>query len=381
MKYFDVAIIGSGPSGASTAFYLGKQGISTVIIEKETLPRYKTCGGGFVNRGRKDLPFDISEVIEREFFTVETYFNDNPTKCFQSDKNQPIITMIMRDSFDKLIVEKAKEFGVTLLENHKLLSIDFANDSSILKTTQGEISAKFVIAADGVLSPTAKMSGWNTETRKLIPALEYEVTVSNEDFERFSKSVRFDIDAVPFGYAWCFPKKNHLSLGVLTTKKGKINLKEYYQKYLQSIGIQNIIKEEAHGFQIPIAPRTDGFVKNNVFLIGDAAGFAEPITAEGISNAILSGKYVAESLIESNLNLKLATDLYLKKLQIKLLPELKSGVFLSKFFYHNNPIRNYILDKYGQYFNNMMVDILHGDRPFPTNVRKKLAAKIKEKVF
>lgn len=381
MKYFDVAIIGSGPSGASTAFYLGKQGISTVIIEKETLPRYKTCGGGFVNRGRKDLPFDISEVIEREFFTVETYFNDNPTKCFQSDKNQPIITMIMRDSFDKLIVEKAKEFGVTLLENHKLLSIDFANDSSILKTTQGEISAKFVIAADGVLSPTAKMSGWNTETRKLIPALEYEVTVSNEDFERFSKSVRFDIDAVPFGYAWCFPKKNHLSLGVLTTKKGKINLKEYYQKYLQSISIQNIIKEEAHGFQIPIAPRTDGFVKNNVFLIGDAAGFAEPITAEGISNAILSGKYVAESLIESNLNLKLATDLYLKKLQIKLLPELKSGVFLSKFFYHNNPIRNYILYKYGQYFNNMMVDILHGDRPFPTNVRKKLAAKIKEKVF
>jgi geranylgeranyl reductase family protein len=381
MKYFDVAIIGSGPSGASTAFYLGKQGISTVIIEKETLPRYKTCGGGFVNRGRKDLPFDISEVIEREFFTVETYFNDNPTKCFQSDKNQPIITMIMRDSFDKLIVERAKEFGVTLLENHKLLSIDFANDSSILKTTQGEISAKFVIAADGVLSPTAKMSGWITETRKLIPALEYEVTVSNEDFERFSKSVRFDIDAVPFGYAWCFPKKNHLSLGVLTTKKGKINLKEYYQKYLQSIGIQNIIKEEAHGFQIPIAPRTDGFVKNNVFLIGDAAGFAEPITAEGISNAILSGKYVAEALIESNLNLKLATDLYLKKLQIKLLPELKSGVFLSKFFYHNNPIRNYILDTYGQYFNNMMVDILHGDRPFPTNVRKKLAAKIKEKVF
>lgn len=381
MKYFDVAIIGSGPSGASTAFHLGKQGISTVIIEKETLPRYKTCGGGFVNRGRKDLPFDISEVVEREFFTVETYFNDNPSKCFHSDKNQPIITMIMRDSFDKLIVDKAREFGVTLLENHKLLSIDFQENSSILKTSQGEISAKIIIAADGVLSPTAKMSGWNTDTRKLIPALEYEVTVSEADFERLSKSVRFDIDAVPFGYAWCFPKKNHLSLGVLTTKKGKINLKEYYQKYLQSIGIQNIIKEESHGFQIPIAPRTDGFVKNNVFLIGDAAGFAEPITAEGISNAILSGKYVAEALIESNLNLKLATDLYLKKLKIKLLPELKSGVFLSKFFYHNNPIRNYILDKYGQYFNNIMVDILHGDRPFPTNVRKKLAAKIKEKVF
>ena len=55
MTHFDVAIIGSGPSGATTAFYLAEKGISTVIIEKETLPRYKTCGGGFVFRGRKNM--------------------------------------------------------------------------------------------------------------------------------------------------------------------------------------------------------------------------------------------------------------------------------------------------------------------------------------
>ena len=381
MKHFEVAIIGSGPSGASTAFYLGKEGISSVIIEKEKLPRYKTCGGGFVHRGRKNMPFDISKVIEREFFTVDSYFINNPNICYKSSKDQPIVTMIMRDAFDNLIVEKAKEFGVTLLENHKLLEVTFDGKSSILNTSQGEISANFIIAADGVLSPTAKMSGWSTETRKLIPAMEYEVTVSEEDFERLSKSVRFDIDAVPYGYAWCFPKKNHLSLGVLTTKKGKINLKEYYKKYLQILGIHNIIEEDAHGFQIPISPRTDGFVKNNVFLIGDAAGFAEPITAEGISNAILTGKYVAEALIESKLDFELAKKIYEEKLKIKLLPELKSGLLLSKFFFNNNPIRNYILNNYGQHLNNIMVDILHGDRPFPTNVRKKLAAKIKEKVF
>ena len=380
MKHFDVAIIGSGPSGASTAFYLGKQGISTVIIEKETLPRYKTCGGGFVNRGRKNMPFEIDEVIESEFFAVDSYFNNGKIH-YQSAKETPIITMIMRDAFDNLIVEKAKEFGVTLLENHTLKSIDFLNDSTVLNTSQGQISANFIIAADGVLSPTAKMAGWKEETRKLIPALEYEVEVSAEDFKRLSKNVRFDIDAVPYGYAWSFPKKNHLSLGVLTTKKGKINLKEYYKKYLQTLGIKEIIKEDAHGFQIPIAPRTDGFVKNNVFLIGDAAGFAEPITAEGISNAILSGKYVAEAIIESKLNTSIAEKLYLEKLNIKLLPELLSGVTLSKFFFNNNPVRNFLLKKYGQHFNDLMVDILHGDKPFPTNVSEKLKAKIKEKLF
>ena len=380
MKHFDVAIIGSGPSGASTAFYLGKKGISTVIIEKETLPRYKTCGGGFVNRGRKNMPFEINEVIEREFFAVDSYFNNGKIH-YQSTKEKPIITMIMRDAFDNLIVEKAKEFGVTLLENHTLKSIEFTNEKSILQTSQEKISANFVIAADGVLSPTAKMAGWTKETRKLIPALEYEVEVSEEDFKRLSTNVRFDIDAVPYGYAWSFPKKNHLSLGVLTTKKGKINLKEYYKKYLQTLGIHKIIKEDAHGFQIPIAPRTDGFVKNNVFLIGDAAGFAEPITAEGISNAILSGKYIAEAIIESNLNKEIAKKLYIEKLNIKLLPELQSGVTLSKFFYHNNTARNFLLKKYGQHFNNLMVDILHGDKPFPTNVSEKLKAKVKEKLF
>lgn len=380
MKYFDVAIIGSGPSGASTAFYLGKKGISTVIIEKETLPRYKTCGGGFVFRGRKDMPFEIDDVIEREFFKVDSYFN-NTKMHYQSLKEKPIITMIMRDAFDQLIVEKAKEFGVTLLENHKLNAIEFKNKLAILKTSQGNISANFVIAADGVLSTTAKMAGWKEDTRKLIPALEYEVEVSEKDFNRLSKNVRFDIDAVPFGYGWSFPKKNHLSLGVLTTKKGKINLKEYYKKYLQTIGITDIIKEDAHGFQIPIAPRTDGFVKQNVFLIGDAAGFAEPITAEGISNAILSGKYVAEAIIESNLTKEIAEKIYIEKLNIKLLPELKSGVMLSKFFYNNNAVRNYILKKYGQRCSDLMVDILNGDKPFPTKIKEKMKAKIKEAIF
>ena len=380
MKYFDVAIIGSGPSGASTAFYLGKKGISTVIIEKETLPRYKTCGGGFVFRGRKDMPFEIDDVIEREFFKVDSYFN-NTKMHYQSRKEKPIITMIMRDAFDQLIVEKAKEFGVALLENHKLNAIEFKNKLAILKTSQGNISANFVIAADGVLSTTAKMAGWKEDTRKLIPALEYEVEVSEKDFNRLSKNVRFDIDAVPFGYGWSFPKKNHLSLGVLTTKKGKINLKEYYKKYLQTIGITDIIKEDAHGFQIPIAPRTDGFVKQNVFLIGDAAGFAEPITAEGISNAILSGKYVAEAIIESNLTKEIAEKIYIEKLNIKLLPELKSGVMLSKFFYNNNAVRNYILKKYGQRCSDLMVDILNGDKPFPTKIKEKMKAKIKEAIF
>ena len=379
MKHYDVAVIGSGPSGASTAFHLAKKGISTVIIEKETLPRYKTCGGGFVFRGRKDLPFDIADVVEKEFHTVDIYLGNK--LHFKTTREQPTISMIMRDSFDNLITEKAKEFGATLLENHKLEALTFNDNIITLETSQGNITANYVIAADGALSPTAKMAGWKEDTRKLIPALEYEVEVSDEDFERLSKEVRFDIDAIPYGYAWSFPKKNHLSIGVASARRTKINLKKFYKEYMETLGITNVINESQHGFQIPVAPRTDGFVKNNVFLIGDAAGFADPITAEGISNAIYSGKLAAEAILESNQNSELTKKLYLQKLEEKLIPEITTGLWLSKWFYEQKTIRNILLKKYGQRFSEAMADVFHGDRSYPKNIKTAIKRKVKELVF
>ncbi|MGG6230783.1 geranylgeranyl reductase family protein [Tenacibaculum sp. SDUM215027] len=378
-QHYDVAVIGSGPSGASTAFYLAQKGISTVIIEKETLPRYKTCGGGFVFRGRKNLPFDIEEVVEKEFHTVDIYLGKK--LHFKTHREQPTISMIMRDSFDNLITKKAKEFGATLLENHKLKTLSFSDDIITLETSQGNFTTNFVIAADGALSPTAKMAGWKEDTRKLIPALEYEVEVSDEDFERLSKEVRFDIDAIPYGYAWSFPKKKHLSIGVASARRTKINLKEHYQQYLQTLNITNIINESQHGFQIPVAPRTDGFVKNNVFLIGDAAGFADPITAEGISNAIYSGKLAAEAIIESKKEPELAAKLYLEKISENLLPEIKTGLWLSKWFYEQKSIRNILLKKYGQQFSEAMADVFHGDRSYPKDIKKTITKRIKDLVF
>lgn len=379
MNYFDVAVIGSGPSGASAAFHLAKNGISAVIIEKETLPRYKTCGGGFVFRGRKDLPFEIDAVVEREFNVVDIYLGKK--LHFQTERKDPIITMIMRDSFDNLIVEKAKELGVTILQGNKLKSIEHQQDKIVLTTSQQTITTKFVIAADGALSPTAKMAGWTTDTRFLIPALEYEVKVSDEEFNRLSGEVRFDMDAIPFGYAWNFPKKNHLSVGIASARRTKINLKKYYKEYVEYIGLKDIISETQHGFQIPVAARTDGFVKNGVFLTGDAAGFADPVTAEGISNAIYSGMLAAQAIAEANLDVSEAERLYMEKLHEKLIPELKTGAWLAKFFYEQKTIRNLLLKKYGQRFSESMADVFMGDRSYPTDIKKRMTQKIKELVF
>lgn len=376
---FDVAIIGSGPAGASAAFKLAEKGISTVIIEKETLPRYKTCGGAFGLAGRKIMPFDITEVVEKECFHIDVFF-DKIDKKFTIQKDEPIITMVMRADFDNFIVKKAQELGVTLLEDHKLTDITFKDDI-ILHTSKGEIKTKFVIAADGALGKTAKFAGWE-ETRLLIPALEYEVEVNDEDFKRLSKTVRLDFDAIPMGYGWCFPKKNHLSIGVGALRKVKVDFKKCYRDYLENtLKVTEIISEEMHGFQVPVSLRKDGFVRKNVFLVGDAAGFADPLSAEGITNAILSGNMAAESIIESKLNGELAEKLYNEKLEEHLLPALRSAFKLSKLFYENETMRNLLIKKYGERICEKMIQIMMGESTYPTDIMKTIKRKLKKAIF
>ena len=378
MKIFDVAVIGSGPSGASAALKLAENGTSVVLIEKETLPRYKTCGGGFVFRGRRNMPFEIDSVVDREFKKIDIYF-DKANIHLSSEREDPIISMIMRDDFDNLIVQKAKQAGITLLENHKLKDLSFG-ERITLHTSNGDLQAKFVIAADGALSPTAKLAGWE-DTRYLIPALEYEVEVSAEDFKRLSAEVRFDFDAVPLGYGWSFPKKNHLSIGVASARRTKIDLKKHYKEYLATLGIKEVLHEEFHGFQIPVSPREDGFFRKNVLLVGDAAGFADPVTAEGISNAILTGVMAAESIIEGNLDSQTTERIYLEKLNKVLLPELKTGVYLSKLFYENEKARHFLMKMYGERFCEAMTDVFMGERSYPTDIKKKIGKKIKGAIF
>lgn len=377
-QLFDVAIIGSGPSGAIAAYKLAEKGFSVIIIEKEEIPRYKTCGGGLVARGKNMIPFDISSVIDSEFKEIDIHFSKQNIHL-KSRRKEPIVSMVMRDKFDELIVLEAKKLGVILKDKHKLLCLDFSENIK-LTTNQEEFYSKFVIAADGALSQTAKLAGWKTDTRYLVPALEYELSIKPELFDKIKLEARFDVDFIPQGYAWCFPKKNHLSIGVASLKRSKLNLRQYFKEYLEVLNINqdDIISEAAHGFQVPITHRDDGFVKNNVFLVGDTAGFADPITAEGISNAIYSGILAAESLIESNLDSEKAKSLYIEKLNQKLLPELKTANYIAKIFYKQVTIRNFLIKRSGDQFSDFITDIFMGTRSYPNDLVKVAKKKIKK---
>ena len=371
---WDVIVVGSGPAGAMAAYELVKAGRTVAIMEKETLPRYKTCGGGLVFRGREMLPISVQDAIEKEFDSLAVYF-DQQTQPFTAQRSFPILSMVMRDQFDHLLVQEAVKLGAVLLEGQTLKQLDFADHIS-LHTQDQLFHARYIVAADGVLGPTAKLAGWK-ETRKLIPALEYEVGVSLADFERLSKEARFDIDAIPQGYGWCFPKANHLSIGVGLFAPKKIQLRTYYQAYLQKLGIQETTFEDAHGFQIPVGARTDGFSRRGVFLTGDSAGFADPLTAEGLTNSIYSGILAGQSIALQFDQPEQAANAYLAALEERLLPELRFSEVMASFFYFMPAARNLLMGRYGQRACEILTDVFTGQTLLSQDLKKKALKKLK----
>lgn len=369
---WDVIVVGSGPAGAMAAYELAKAGLKVAILEKETLPRYKTCGGGLVFRGREMLPISVQDAVEKEFDSLAVYFDQQP-QPFTAKRNFPILSMVMRDQFDHLLVQEAVKLGAVLLEGQALQRMEL-DEGIQLHTQNHSFHTSYVIGADGAIGPTAKLAGWK-ETRTLIPALEYEVGVEPEIFERLRSEARFDMDAIPQGYGWCFPKANHLSIGIGLFVPKKIQLRDYYKTYLTKLGITETTFEQAHGFQIPIGARTDGFSRQGVFLTGDAAGFADPLTAEGLTNSIHSGQLAGRSIALHFDQPEAAGKAYDALLEERLLPELRFSALMARFFYTMPTARNFLMRQYGQKACEVLTDVFTGKLVLSQDLKKRALQK------
>jgi geranylgeranyl reductase family protein len=294
MKY-DVIVVGAGPAGSAAARLLAEQRVRVALLERTKMPRYKACGAGIVGRAMRVLPPDVKETIERERFTAELHVLDTGLH-FNVTRQEPIVFMSMRGKLDRLLAVGAQKAGADLWEECNVLGVAPETASVTVETNRGFLSASFVIAADGSTSSIAKKVGWR-ETRRLVPAIEWEVPVDKEIFEKFANSARFDFGSVPSGYAWVFPKGSHLSVGAATMKRGNVSLTGLLEKHLWLLGIPLNKDVVRHGALVSSRPRSDDLVKGRVLLAGDAAGLADPVTGEGISFAVVSGQAAARALV------------------------------------------------------------------------------------
>src|SRR5690348_15393961 len=171
---FDVAVVGSGPAGATAALALAERGVSVVLLEQHTLPRYKTCGGGLVGRALKLLPAEVQRVVERPCADAELNLLDAGLR-YHATRERPIVAMTMRARLDEALACAAVHAGATLRAPCAVTGVMLEGRHVRLDTDAEPVSAAFVIAADGATGALARLAGWE-DGRHLIPALEYEVS-------------------------------------------------------------------------------------------------------------------------------------------------------------------------------------------------------------
>lgn len=359
MPSFDVIIVGAGPAGSAAARPLAEAGLRVLILEKATLPRYKTCGGGLLWRAVRHLPDLPPRVVERQCHRAQINFLKS-NLSFTTQRDHPIITMTMRADLDHALVQAAQLAGAQLIDGCAVAKLSLSPNTATVHTARGEFQAAFVIAADGATSLIAKQAGW-PPCPKTIPAIECEVFHSH--FEDFSQCARFDFETVPHGYAWVFPKRAHLSLGVLSTRSGTVNLNRAVDDYLEALGLNCPERIERHGYLIPVRPRPGPLARGRVLLAGDAAGLADPITAEGLSNALLSGHLASTAIQSGNLDPTAVCAAYQKALNKKILPDLRTGRFLAWLLYDQPRFRQWLFTRWGQRLAERMTEIVIGNAP------------------
>ena len=186
----DVIVIGAGPSGSVLGYELAKVGLDVVILEKERIPRYKTCGGGVNVRTARLLDFDISAVTERTVTNGEVTYKLG--SGFIKRYPEPLTYMVMRDRFDQYLSEKAADAGTAVVDGQKVTNIERINGHFSVTCQKEAFLGRIVVGADGANSVVARKLGL-MKGAGLSVGLEAEVKVPARVLERWKSMVTIDV--------------------------------------------------------------------------------------------------------------------------------------------------------------------------------------------
>jgi flavin-dependent dehydrogenase len=338
MDHFDVLIVGAGPAGSFAAELLARGGVRLALFDGRPPGEPKACGGGVTSKALKAWPH-LLEAVGRTIDELDMYSPSGKRLHLKLDEPFAVYSRI---AFDTFLRERARDAGAHVFAE-KMAGRGFKRTAEgwIVNTQSGkEFSAKWLVGADGANSPIAKKLAGPLPPAEMEVAFGYRAPLPNDG--NAATVVAFLPKWV--GYAWAFPRPDHISFGIATTQDAFDHealdqllwdfMVSYYkvERYRTGSGSDRVqshnrngamklwkqsrvgdssdaqqvwaeLKKSAERYaaRIPgLEPRTwdHRHACGDLWaLLGDAAGFADPVTGEGIYYALRSAELFAEAYL------------------------------------------------------------------------------------
>jgi len=310
-RLVDVAVVGAGPGGIAAAITATDHGCSVICVDKASFPRDKTCGDGLTAGALRQL--EMLGLTRAEFCDIGVAWVHETVLVSPSGRHVTLpfpdgdglyAAVAARRDLDAALVGLARRHGVDIREHCAVETVTRNDDHLVLGCGDGHTrSARYVIAADGHWSPVRRAVEPDT-TRDLgewHAVRQYFADVNDDRLWVF-----FEPDLLP-GYAWVFPLPDggaNVGYGVLRAdgRTGR-DLNELWPTLLARPALATVIgahahpTEPVHAWPIPTRYDPRRLSDGRVLFVGDAAGVVDPMTGEGIAQALESGALAAKAVV------------------------------------------------------------------------------------
>ncbi len=309
-KHYKTIIVGAGPAGATCGYVLAKNNEECLIIEKNQFPRQKLCGGGLTGKAFTLLE-EIYGKLDYNYCPVHRmdihWKGEEVCKIPLRDG----IRTVVRKDFDHLLLNKYLEVGGKLLYD-KAMSIAERDGKVFVSLRSGEeLSCDTLVGADSANSIIRRYL--EPRYHKGIVCLEKQTADGGDG----NIKVLFD-NKIKGGYFYSFPnpKGSVVGCGYIGTKK------EMFEKYLKVYKIED--DNKINGAYIPMKAKFRYPFKKNILLIGDAGGYADAMTGEGLYHAFRTGSNAASSIM---------TGVDFRQHNMKMIKKVKRSKLMARTFY------------------------------------------------
>jgi len=349
----EVIVAGTGPAGSAAARRLARAGVRVLVLERDALPRQKPCGGGISTRVLTRFPWLPPALPRIPTHPVSSLYLEGPSGgAFRMQSNGPAVILIRRIEYDAMLASLAREAGAEIVAPAAIAQASEDADGVTLRTRdRREFRAPIVIAADGVNSVIARRLGINSGWPRAKLALDMMEETPIETLraaEPDTLSVFYGYGGA-HGYAYIFPKRAHLNVGIgylLPFFKERVDVAPYD---LQRAFVGDLLarglatgesrREHFTPFLIPIGGPLKTTARGRVLLAGDAGGFVNGFSAEGIYYAMVSGELAADAVLSARtagaVDPARARRAYVRAWRHEIGAELRDSVLIQKYLLHN----------------------------------------------